>query len=126
MVMQNTGNQLFSESVLDEVLMSLPKHTNKSQEAALNILRQLDLDFLAHRHPQSLSGGQKQRLAIACAVATGRKIVVLDEPTSGLDCVHMQEMARLLVKLQAMDATIMVVTHDSEFIHACCTRLVRL
>ncbi len=126
MVMQNTGNQLFSESVLDEVLMSLPKYTNKRQEAALNILRQLDLDFLAHRHPQSLSGGQKQRLAIACAVATGRKIVVLDEPTSGLDCAHMQEMARLLVKLQAMDTTIMVVAHDSEFIHACCTRLVRL
>ena len=56
MVMQNTGNQLFSESVFDEVLMSLPKHTNKRQEAALNILRQLDLEFLTHRHPQSLSG----------------------------------------------------------------------
>lgn len=126
MVMQNTGNQLFSESVLDEVLMSLPKYTNKRQEAALNILRQLDLEFLAHRHPQSLSGGQKQRLAIACAVATGRKIVALDEPTSGLDCAHMQEMAHLLVKLQAMSTTIMVVTHDSEFIHACCTRLVRM
>lgn len=56
MVMQNAGNQLFSESVLDEVLMSLPKHTNKRQEAALNILRQLDLEFLTHRHPQSLSG----------------------------------------------------------------------
>lgn len=56
MVMQNAGNQLFSESVLDEVLMSLPKHTNKRQEVAMNILRQLDLEFLAHRHPQSLSG----------------------------------------------------------------------
>lgn len=54
--MQNAGNQLLSESVLDEVLMSLPKHTNKRQEVAMNILRQLDLEFLAHRHPQSLSG----------------------------------------------------------------------
>lgn len=47
MFMQNAGNQLFSERVLDEVLMSLTKHTTKRQEVAMNILRQLDLEFLA-------------------------------------------------------------------------------
>lgn len=126
MVMQNTGNQLFTESVLDEVLISLPKRTKNKNDVAMNILRQLDLDFLAHRHPQSLSGGQKQRLAIACALATGRKILVLDEPTSGLDYAHMQELAQLLSKLKSMNTTIVVVTHDSELIHACCTRLIHM
>lgn len=126
MVMQNTGNQLFTESVLDEVLISLPKRTQNKNDVAMNILRQLDLDFLSHRHPQSLSGGQKQRLAIACALATGRKILVLDEPTSGLDYAHMQELAQLLSKLKSMNTTIVVVTHDSELIHACCTRLIHM
>lgn len=126
MVMQNTGNQLFTESVLDEVLISLPKRTKNKNDVAMNILRQLDLDFLAHRHPQSLSGGQKQRLAIACALATGRKILALDEPTSGLDYAHMQELAQLLSKLKSMNTTIVVVTHDSELIHACCTRLIHM
>lgn len=126
MVMQNTGNQLFTESVLDEVLISLPKRTKNKNDVAMNILRQLDLDFLSHRHPQSLSGGQKQRLAIACALATGRKILVLDEPTSGLDYAHMQELAQLLSKLKSMNTTIVVVTHDSELIHACCTRLIHM
>lgn len=139
MVMQNTANQLFTESVLDEVLISLPKGnvglpkgarnnklaTNK-QDAAMQILRALDLATLADRHPQSLSGGQKQRLAIACALAAGRKILLLDEPTSGLDYAHMQELAQLLSKLQAMCTTIVIVTHDSELIHACCTRLIRI
>lgn len=139
MVMQNTANQLFTESVLDEVLISLPKgnvglpkgarnnklDTNK-QDAAMQILRALDLATLANRHPQSLSGGQKQRLAIACALAAGRKILLLDEPTSGLDYAHMQELAQLLSKLQAMCTTIVIVTHDSELIHACCTRLIRI
>lgn len=139
MVMQNTANQLFTESVLDEVLISLPKGnvglpkgarnnklaTNK-QDAAMQILRALDLATLANRHPQSLSGGQKQRLAIACALAAGRKILLLDEPTSGLDYAHMQELAQLLSKLQAMCTTIVIVTHDSELIHACCTRLIRI
>ncbi|MFU0530010.1 ABC transporter ATP-binding protein [Gardnerella vaginalis] len=126
MVMQNTGNQLFTESVLDEVLISLPKRSKNKNDVAMNILRQFDLNFLAHRHPQSLSGGQKQRLAIACALATGREILALDEPTSGLDYAHMQELAQLLSKLKSMNTTIVVVTHDSELIHACCTRLIHM
>ncbi len=132
MVMQNTANQLFTERVLDEVLISLPKDAGSNklaankQDAAMQILHALDLASLADRHPQSLSGGQKQRLAIACALAAGRKILLLDEPTSGLDYAHMQELAQLLSKLQAMCTTIVIVTHDSELIHACCTRLIRI
>ncbi len=122
MVMQDAGNQLFTESALDEVLISLPKGTTDDRERALDILRQLDLDSFSDRHPQSLSGGQKQRLAIACAIASGRKILLLDEPTSGLDYTHMMETAELLRKLRDMGTTVLVVTHDSEFIHACCSR----
>ena len=122
MVMQDTGNQLFTESVMEEVLISLPKGTSNEKDHAMEILRKLDLDGFANRHPQSLSGGQKQRLAIACALASGRKILLLDEPTSGLDHGHMMEIAGLLKQLQRMETTILVVTHDSELIRACCGR----
>ncbi len=122
MVMQDTGNQLFTESVLDEVLISLPKGTANEKARAVEILKQLDLGGLLERHPQSLSGGQKQRLAIACALASGRKLLLLDEPTSGLDYAHMMETAALLRQLQGLGATILVVTHDSELIRACCSR----
>ena len=122
MVMQDTGNQLFTESVLEEVLISLPKNTLREKERASEILGQLDLGDFLDRHPQSLSGGQKQRLAIACALASGRRILLLDEPTSGLDYAHMMETAELLKKLKNIGTTILVVTHDSELIHACCGR----
>ena len=122
MVMQDTGNQLFTESVLEEVPISLPKDTENEKEHAVEILRKLDLEPFLDRHPQSLSGGQKQRLAIACALASGRKVILLDEPTSGLDYAHMMETADLLKQLQSMGTTILVVTHDSELIHACCAR----
>ena len=108
MVMQHTGNQLFTESVLDEVLISLPKGTTNERARAVEILRQLDLDGFLDRHPQSLSGGQKQRLTIACALASGRKLLLLDEPTSGLDYDHMRETAAHLQQLQGMGATILV------------------
>ena len=122
MVMQDTGNQLFTESVLDEAQISLPKGMPDEKDRAVEILKRLDLENFLDRHPQSLSGGQKQRLAIACALASGRKILLLDEPTSGLDYAHMIETAALLKQLQSLGATILVVTHDSELIRACCSR----
>ena len=122
MVIQDTGNQLFTESVLDEVLISLPKEIAGGKERAVELLKQLDLGNFLDRHPQSLSGGQKQRLAIACALASGRKLLLLDEPTSGLDYAHMMETAELLNRLRDMGTTILVVTHDSELIRACCGR----
>ena len=124
MVMQDTGNQLFTESVLDEVLISLPKGTPDEKERAVQILKDLDLDAFIDRHPQSLSGGQKQRLAIACAIASGREILLLDEPTSGLDYAHMEETAQLMKNVQKKGTTILVVTHDSELIHNCCGRII--
>ena len=124
LVMQDTGNQLFTESVLEEVLISLPKNTENAEERAAELLGQLDLGEYLDRHPQSLSGGQKQRLAIACALASGREILLLDEPTSGLDHGHMKETADLLKKLRDMGTTILVVTHDTELIRHCCSRMI--
>ena len=42
--------------------------------------------------------------------------------TSGMDPAHMMETAFMLKQLVAMGTTIIVVTHDSELIHACCSR----
>lgn len=123
MVMQDVGHQLFTESVLDEILISMPE---EKEEDAKTILENLDLSELSDRHPASLSGGQKQRLAIASAIASGRSILFLDEPTSGLDLKHMTEVAEILKSLHKSGKTIYVITHDPEFICECCTDIVHL
>ena len=123
MVMQDVGHQLFTESVLDEVLISMPE---EDEAAAGKILAALDLDAMRTRHPASLSGGQKQRLAIASAIAAERSVVFLDEPTSGLDYRHMMQVAALLKALQAQGRTVYVITHDPELICECCTDIVRM
>lgn len=123
MVMQDVNHQLFTESVLDEVLLSMEE---EDEDKAGSILEELDLLHLKELHPMSLSGGQKQRVAIASAIASGREIIIFDEPTSGLDLRHMKEVAGNLRKLADMGKTLFVITHDPEFILSCCTHLLRL
>ncbi|WP_164514733.1 ABC transporter ATP-binding protein [Bifidobacterium goeldii] len=116
-VMQDVNCELFCESVLDEIVLAQPQE-NKS--VALDVLRRLDLEAFADRHPLSLSGGQKQRVAIAAALASERPIIILDEPTSGLDLRHMRQVASMVRSLTHMGRTIVVVTHDPEFAIAAC------
>ncbi len=123
MVMQDVGHQLFTESVLDEVLISMAEENGKEAAA---ILERLDLSAFSDRHPASLSGGQKQRLAIASAVAAERSVIFLDEPTSGLDYRHMMEVAGLLKTLRESGKTVYVITHDPELICECCTDIIQL
>ena len=121
MVMQEVNHQLFTESVLDEVLISMEE---ENQERAEEILNRLDLLALKDRHPMSLSGGQKQRVAIASAIASKRSILFFDEPTSGLDYKHMKEVANVLRQVRDTGITVYVITHDLELILDCCTDIV--
>ena len=123
LVMQDVNHQLFTESVLDEVLLSMD---NEDIPAAEEILRSLDLFDLKELHPMSLSGGQKQRVAIASALASGREFIVFDEPTSGLDAGHMQQAAECILSLKKHGRNVMIVTHDPEFIARCCDYTVRI
>ncbi len=121
MVMQDVNHQLFTESVLDEVLLGMGKQPDT--DMAENILKSLDLQQLKELHPMSLSGGQKQRVAIASAIASERNIVIFDEPTSGLDLRRMQEVSKNIRKLCKADKTVFIITHDLELILECCTHV---
>ena len=123
MVMQDVNHQLFTESVLDEILISQP---NENKEEAKEILAEVGLTSLANRHPMSLSGGQKQRIALACAIASKLPILLLDEPTSGLGYAQMLVIARILNRLKEEGRTVITVTHDSEFIKHCCDDVIRM
>mgnify|MGYP002868981834 CR=1 FL=1 len=118
MVMQDVNHQLFTDSVLEEVMIS---QETEDKERALDILETLDLKEYADRHPLSLSGGQKQRVAVASAIASGRSIILFDEPTSGLDYSHMLQVSELLRELRNRGKTVIIVTHDVELIKNACT-----
>ena len=123
LVMQDTGRQLFSDTLAGELTIGASHASGQSGE---QLLADFDLANLGERHPLSLSGGQKQRLVIAAARATGRPIVILDEPTSGVDARHLDSITATLRRIADEGAAVVVVTHDGEFAAACADRLITL
>ena len=122
MVMQDVNHQLFTDSVITEVMLSMEHPDEKKAE---KILASLDLLQYKDKHPMALSGGQKQRVAIASAMAADAVMLLFDEPTSGLDYRHMKEVSVLLKELAKKGKTIFVATHDPELAAECCDRTIR-
>lgn len=117
MVMQDVNHQLFTDSVSEEVLLSMKV---KDSAFCADILKKLGIYEYKDKHPMALSGGQKQRVAIASAIAANSKLMLFDEPTSGLDFSHMEKVGELLKKLAGFGSTVLVATHDPELIDICC------
>ena len=123
MVMQDVNHQLFTESVLDEILLSM---RTEDKQKAREILQEMDLLPYEDCHPMGLSGGQKQRVAVASAIASERPLILFDEPTSGLDLFHMRQVADVVNQVADTGRTALVVTHDPEFILRCCNYVLHL
>jgi energy-coupling factor transport system ATP-binding protein len=123
MVMQDVNHQLFTESVLDELVLNIPEDRKAN---AATILEAMELGAFADTHPLALSGGQKQRVAVAGAVCAGKEFLIYDEPTSGQDYQSMIATCDLIRGAAEEARLSLVITHDMEFILNCCTSVLHL
>lgn len=112
----------FPVTVLDVVLLGrlgaglrLGPFRPADRLAALEALREVDMQDLRHRRFAALSGGQRQRVLIARALAGQPDLLLLDEPTSNLDPHVEGEFYELLRRLNDR-MTILVVSHDLGFV----------
>jgi energy-coupling factor transport system ATP-binding protein len=104
-------------------------HERVGEEAPAAALEAAGLapEAFASRHPRDLSGGEKQRLALAIVLGdpAGQPpaVICLDEPTRGMDRALKHDLAELLSRLAP---TVLVATHDPEFVAAFADRVVLL
>jgi sulfate transport system ATP-binding protein len=109
-------------SVFDNVAFGLRVKPKSERPAAADIRRRVmellklvQLDWLAERYPSQLSGGQRQRIALARALAVEPKVLLLDEPFGALDTKVRKELRRWLRRLHdEMHISSVFVTHDQE------------
>ncbi|MET0348922.1 MAG: sulfate ABC transporter ATP-binding protein [Rhizobacter sp.] len=109
-------------SIFENVAFGLrvrPKATRPSEAQirakVTDLLKLVQLDWIADRFPHQLSGGQRQRIALARALAVEPKVLLLDEPFGALDAKVRKELRRWLRRLHdEVHVTSVFVTHDQD------------
>jgi sulfate transport system ATP-binding protein len=109
-------------TIFDNVAFGLQVRPRRSRAAkseirdkVMELLKLVQLDWLADRYPHQLSGGQRQRVALARALAVEPRVLLLDEPFGALDAKVRKELRRWLRRLHDdMHITSVFVTHDQE------------
>lgn len=124
-------HHLFSHMTAIHNVCLAPIHVLKQahgavEQRARSLLDDLGVGHRAHAMPHELSGGEAQRVAIARALAIDPPVLLLDEPTASLDASRRQELAGTLVDLARQGRTVLVATHDADFVRSCATRTVVL
>ncbi len=126
-VFQNPDHQLFSETVEEEISFALKnfgyeeKTVEERVDWALNLLDLIDYRKVS---PFMLSGGERKRVALASVLAWDPKIVILDEPTIGQDSRQKERLRQFITHLNRQAKTVIIVTHDIEFVAECQPRIV--
>ena len=115
MVFQYPSQQLFEDSVREEVLFapkSFGMDGNIISERFKEVLKILNLEGLEDRYPQSLSVGQMRRLNLASILIYDPDVIILDEPFFGQDYGHIKSIMDLLAKMNREEGkTILIASH---------------
>ena len=120
---QDPEDQLFSPAVRDDIAFGPLNLGLSDAEVAERVEAALELtgiQALAGRPPHHLSGGEKQMVAIAGLMAMCPRILLYDEPTASLD---LRTRRRLIQFLQKSDETLLLASHDLEFLLEVCDRV---
>lgn len=115
MIFQNSDDQLFMPTVLEDVCFGLLQKgwkAGEAKDAGMAMLDRLHIRHVAEKAPYHLSSGEKKRVALAGVLLLDPAVLVLDEPTTYLDPPGQRDLAGLLNSLSQAKV---IATHDVEF-----------
>ena len=117
-------------TVLENLIIAPVKLKIQTKDDAIKLakgyLKEINLENKINEYPKNLSGGEKQRVAIIRALMEKPKILLLDEPTSSLDPQMKKEVLELISKLKDYNMTIIVVSHELNFVKDFSSRIIFL
>ena len=103
--------------IIEALTVHNPSMSKQAKEArAVELLRMVGIPSPKDRlkaFPHEFSGGMRQRVMIAMAVINNPDVIIADEPTTALDVtVQAQILEKLMEVKDAVDAAIVLITHD--------------
>ena len=125
-VFQNSDNQMFMPTVVEDITFGLVNYGMRKDEAEVKadkILENLNIKDLKSRHNHTLSGGEKRMAAIATVLAMEPKVLLMDEPTSTLDPYNRRQVINIV---NALPQTKIITSHDLDMILDTCSRVILL
>src|SRR5262249_48002773 len=125
-VFQNSDDQLFNTTVLDDVAfgpLNLGLPPDEARRRGSEALERVGLSGFEKRVPFHLSGGEKRRVALAGVLAMRPGVLLLDEPSMYLDPRGRRELIRLV---NGLPVTRLIASHDLEMIRETCSRILML
>lgn len=120
LVFQDPEQQLVGTTVEEDLsygLCNLGLQPREISDRIQQTLTEFELTDLAHTPVNYLSLGQKKRLSIADVMILQPKLLLLDEPTAYLDPYQTRHLINTLNDIQAKGTTILVATHDLDFVY---------
>lgn len=121
--------QLFPHMTVLQNLVYAPRILDKTKDhnmQAMSLLENLGVADKASVYPDKLSGGQKQRVALARSLMMHPELLLCDEPTSGLDVATTLDVVSLLESVRNMGVTMVIASHDLDFLTKIADRIVIL
>ena len=107
---------LFAAETVHDELMEWGPRAGYDERAVERMIAAMGLTARSELHPYDLSGGQQQLLALGKLLLLKPQTLLLDEPTKGLDATARALVARALTRLRADGVTIVMATHDLDFV----------
>lgn len=128
-VFQFPDYQLFETTVERDISFALKKAGLDKAEIKMRVENALsavgfDYEKVKNKSPLSFSGGEKRRLAMAGILAADPDIFIFDEPIAGLDYSGRKLFLKLISDLKRNAKTIIVVSHNTDFLAEYADRLV--
>ncbi|MGP3757123.1 ABC transporter ATP-binding protein [Streptomyces sp. IBSNAI001] len=125
LVPQTPADLLYLESVKQELGQADSESGDGgTPPGAREILDRLAPGIDDATHPRDLSEGQKLALVLAIQLAATPQVLLLDEPTRGLDYGAKAELTRIVAGLAAEGRSVVISTHDVEFVARTADRVV--
>lgn len=119
LIFQNPNDQIFKNTVLDEVMfgpMQIGMNKKQAKEIALQTIDMVGLKGTEKINPYDLGLSDRKLVSIAAIIAMDTKVIIFDEPTIAQDYMGKKRIQKIMKELRKQHKIVISILHDMDFV----------